>query len=136
MFELKASNISKISIQSIGYSPQELTVIKENEIIIGLEPSMENLQQMVVTGNREAALRTQTPIAISKLTPKQIDEAKATSIYEVINKTPGVMMVNLNNEQHSMSIRQPMTTNAYYLYMEDGVPIRPMGFLIIMHSWR
>ncbi|MBK6976165.1 MAG: TonB-dependent receptor [Cytophagaceae bacterium] len=127
VFELKASNISKISIQSIGYSPQELTVIKENEIIIGLEPSMENLQQMVVTGNREAALRTQTPIAISKLTPKQIDEAKATSIYEVINKTPGVMMVNLNNEQHSMSIRQPMTTNAYYLYMEDGVPIRPMG---------
>ena len=73
VFELKASNISKISIQSIGYSPQELTVIKENEIIIGLEPSMENLQQMVVTGNREAALRTQTPIAISKLTPKQID---------------------------------------------------------------
>jgi outer membrane receptor protein involved in Fe transport len=45
----------------------------------------------------------------------------------VVNKTPGVLMVNLGNEQHSMSIRQPMTTNAYYLYMEDGVPIRPMG---------
>jgi hypothetical protein len=44
-----------------------------------------------------------------------------------VNKTPGVLMVNLGNEQHSMSIRQPMTTNAYYLYMEDGVPIRPMG---------
>ncbi len=127
VFELKATNVSKISVQSIGYSSQEITISKENEIVIGLEPSLENLQQVVVTGNREAALRTQTPIAISKLTPKQIDEAKATSVYEVINKTPGVMMVNLNNEQHAMSIRQPMTTNAYYLYMEDGVPIRPMG---------
>ena len=36
-------------------------------------------------------------------------------------------MVNLGNEQHMMSIRQPMTTNAYYLYLEDGLPIRPMG---------
>jgi len=126
-FELLVRNISKISIQSIGYATQTIDVSDGKELIISLEPSLENLQQIVVTGNREAALRTLTPIAISKLTPKQIDESKATSIFEVINKTPGVMMVNLNNEQHSMSIRQPMTTNAYYLYMEDGVPIRPMG---------
>jgi outer membrane receptor protein involved in Fe transport len=26
-----------------------------------------------------------------------------------------------------MSIRQPMGTNAYFLYMEDGIPFRPMG---------
>ena len=126
-FELKASNLSKIVIQSIGFASQEVTVSNGKELIISLEPSLENLQQIVVTGNREAALRTETPIAISKITPKMIDEAKVSSIYEVINKTPGVLMVNLNNEQHSMSIRQPMTTNAYYLYMEDGVPIRPMG---------
>ena len=119
-FELLVRNISKISIQSIGYATQTIDVSDGKELIISLEPSLENLQQIVVTGNREAALRTLTPIAISKLTPKQIDESKATSIFEVINKTPGVMMVNLNNEQHSMSIRQPMTTNAYYLYMEDG----------------
>ena len=26
-----------------------------------------------------------------------------------------------------MSIRQPITTNAVYQYLEDGVPIRPVG---------
>ncbi|MGC3947858.1 MAG: hypothetical protein QM762_25680 [Chryseolinea sp.] len=36
-------------------------------------------------------------------------------------------MLNYNNEQHAMAIRQPMGTSAYYLYLEDGVPIRPMG---------
>jgi outer membrane receptor protein involved in Fe transport len=36
-------------------------------------------------------------------------------------------MVNLGNEQHTMAIRQPITYNALYLYMEDGVPIRPTG---------
>ena len=36
-------------------------------------------------------------------------------------------MVNLGNEQHEMSIRQPMTTKSLFLYMEDGIPIRPLG---------
>jgi iron complex outermembrane receptor protein len=36
-------------------------------------------------------------------------------------------MVDLGNEQHTMAIRQPITYNALYLYMEDGLPIRPTG---------
>ena len=87
----------------------------------------QELENVFITANRTATLRKETPVAISKLTAKTINEAKATAVYEIINKTPGVLMVNLGNEQHSMSIRQPMTTNAYYLYLEDGLPIRPMG---------
>lgn len=118
---------SPVKISSIGYNTQEVTP-KENESLrIALEPAVENLQSLVVTGNREASLRTESPIAISKLSPRMIEEAKATAMVELINKVPGVMMVNLGNEQHSMAIRQPFTTNAYFLYMEDGIPIRPMG---------
>ena len=36
-------------------------------------------------------------------------------------------MDDLGNEQHTMAIRQPITYNALYLYMEDGLPIRPTG---------
>ncbi|MES2574451.1 MAG: TonB-dependent receptor [Bacteroidota bacterium] len=85
------------------------------------------LENVFVTANRTATLRKETPVAISKLTAKTINETKATALYEIVNKTPGVLMVNLGNEQHMMAIRQPMTTNAYYLYLEDGLPIRPMG---------
>jgi iron complex outermembrane receptor protein len=116
-----------IKISSIGFSAREIVVSDSKRLTIGLESASENLQSVVVTGNREASLRTESPIAISKLTPKMIDEAKPTAMYEIVNKVPGVMMVNLGNEQHSMAIRQPFTTNAYFLYMEDGVPIRPMG---------
>ncbi|MFL9829268.1 TonB-dependent receptor [Flavobacterium sp. ST-87] len=89
--------------------------------------NVHELHDVFITANRTATLRKETPVAISKLTAKTIDESKATAAYEIINKTPGVLMVNLGNEQHMMSIRQPMTTNAYYLYLEDGLPIRPMG---------
>jgi outer membrane receptor protein involved in Fe transport len=125
-FTLKTSS-ADIVVSMIGYQSKILTVGENEVLVIALETAVEDLQTVVVTGNREASLRTETPIAISKLTPKQIDEAKPVSIYEVINKTPGVMMVNLGNEQHMMAIRQPMTTNGYYLYMEDGLAIRPMG---------
>ncbi|GAB3943791.1 TonB-dependent receptor [Spirosoma harenae] len=116
-----------MTASAVGYRKQAITLTAGQPIRIALEPAVEDLQTVVVTGNREAALRTETPIAIAKLSPKLINETKPTSIYEVINKTPGVLMVNLNNEQHMMAIRQPMTTNAYFLYLEDGVPIRPMG---------
>ena len=85
------------------------------------------LEDVVVTANKSGVLKKETPVAISKITAKTINETKATSLYEIVNKTPGVQMVNLGNEQHMMAIRQPMTTNAYYLYLEDGLPIRPLG---------
>lgn len=87
----------------------------------------ENLNEVFVTANRTATLRKDTPVAISKLTSKTINETKASALYEIANKIPGVLMVNLGNEQHMMAIRQPMTTNPYYLYLEDGLPTRPMG---------
>ncbi|ADB40514.1 TonB-dependent receptor [Spirosoma linguale DSM 74] len=121
------TNLTRVTVSAVGYRRQEVDLVPGQPVRIALEPAVEDLQTVVVTGNREAALRTETPIAIAKLSARLINETKPTSIYEVINKTPGVLMVNLNNEQHMMAIRQPMTTNAYFLYLEDGVPVRPMG---------
>jgi iron complex outermembrane recepter protein len=119
--------VSKITISSIGFQSQTFDYQDNKPLSVSLEPSVENLQQVVVTANREAGLRTQAPVAISKLSATLINDTKATNLYEVINKTPGVLMLNYNNEQHGMSIRQPMGTSAYFLYMEDGLPMRPLG---------
>ncbi len=110
------------------YGFEDLIVKNTNEFkVYSLKYSNLQLEPITVTGNRNESFRENSPIAISKLTPKQIDETKATSVYELINKTPGVNMVNLGTEQHMMSIRQPMNTNSYFLYLEDGIPIRPLG---------
>ena len=119
------SSKDSINISFIGY--QSIIVANNSKMNISLSPSNLELQSVVVTANRAAALRTESPIAISRLSPKLIDESKASMLYELINKTPGVIMPSYNNEQHAMAIRQPMGTSAYYLYMEDGIPIRPLG---------
>lgn len=126
-FELQTSaNTDSIVVSYIGYEKQTLS-ISGNSFAIALVPVVNNLQQIVVTANREASLRTESPIAISKVSPVMINDTKPVLITELINKIPGVVMLNYNNEQHAMSIRQPMGTSAYFLYLEDGLPVRPMG---------
>jgi outer membrane receptor protein involved in Fe transport len=125
-FELPIENqIDSIEISYIGYEKKIISA--KSDLLVALEPSINNLQQIVVTANREASLRAESPIAISKVSTMTINDTKPVLVAELINKVPGVVMVNYNNEQHAMSIRQPMGTSAYFLYLEDGLPVRPMG---------
>lgn len=85
------------------------------------------MDDVVVTATRGGSSALQAPAPLAKVDDKQIKTTKAHQIDEVANRAPGVMMVDLGNEQHSMSVRLPISTNAYYGYLEDGVPIRPVG---------
>ncbi|HEY4148838.1 MAG TPA: TonB-dependent receptor [Chitinophagaceae bacterium] len=89
--------------------------------------NINELQQVVVTASRTAQKRTEAPVAIAVISQQTIDDAKASRLDYLVNKVSGVFMVNLGNEQHEMSIRQPMSTRSLFLYLEDGIPIRTTG---------
>ena len=82
---------------------------------------------VVVSGSRSASKLSETPTSIGLVTRTQWDADKPKSVGDIINRIPGVFWNDLGNEQHSMSIRQPISTNAVYQYLEDGIPIRPLG---------
>ncbi|RFZ83335.1 TonB-dependent receptor [Mucilaginibacter terrenus] len=126
-FSVNGSGATTLRFTIVGYTSKFYTIANSNDINIALEPSTVNLQQVVVSASRERQARQDAPIAISKINSTQIHDTKATMLYQLLNKTPGVYMVDLGNEQHTMAIRQPITYNALYLYMEDGLPIRPTG---------
>ncbi|WP_303309832.1 TonB-dependent receptor [Hymenobacter sp. BT730] len=118
----------QLLISAVGYRSVTLTPTADNQVLrVALQPAVEDLQTVVVTASREAQLRTEAPVAISKISPTVLQDTKATLLTELINKVPGVVMLNYGNEQHAMGIRQPFGTNAYFLYLEDGLPLRPMG---------
>jgi iron complex outermembrane recepter protein len=125
-FEIPESQTSDIFETNYAGFATQIIPSASNQTIT-LEADIHSLQSIVVTANREASQRTTAPVAISKLSARVLDETKPTNMYEALNKVSGVYMVNLNNEQHSMAIRQPFTTNAYFQYLEDGLPVRPMG---------
>jgi iron complex outermembrane receptor protein len=89
--------------------------------------SADLLDEVVISASREGTAVRETPSAINKISTQTIDDKKATNALQLLNQAAGVYMSDLGNEQHSMSIRQPITTNAFYLYMEDGLPLRPVG---------
>ncbi|HKO82059.1 MAG TPA: TonB-dependent receptor plug domain-containing protein, partial [Chitinophagaceae bacterium] len=127
-FELKAKGdcCSSFAVSSIGYQP---AIIQASQLmnVIKLQQDNSIMSGVVITANREEVKRSLAPIAISSISSAVIQDAKAITIDQVLNKVSGVYMVNLGNEQHSMSIRQPMTTKSLFLYLEDGIPLRTTG---------
>jgi iron complex outermembrane receptor protein len=119
-------NITDIEISFAGYQTKK-TAITDAVSSVSLHRSDNTLQEIVITANKEVVKRTQAPVAIATLSAKTIQDAKATTADQLLNKISGVNMVNLGNEQHQMSIRQPMTTKSLFLYLEDGIPVRTTG---------
>ena len=117
---------NEIQVSFIGY---ETITLKRKDVhsFVALKKSNSLMQEVVVTANRIVQQRKEAPIAISTISKEVIEETKAQRIDQLLNKVSGVHMVSLGNEQHEMSIRQPMTTKSLFLYMEDGIPIRTTG---------
>lgn len=86
------------------------------------------LGEMTVTGTREGEALAETSASVGIIGAKEIDELKASHPSEVMGKVPGVYVNVTGGEGHMTAIRQPITTNPVYLYLEDGIPTRSTGF--------
>ncbi|NOX09396.1 MAG: TonB-dependent receptor [Gammaproteobacteria bacterium] len=87
-----------------------------------------NLGDITVTGTREEALKAEIPASIGSVTERQIEELRPSHPSEIMNQIPGVHVNVTGGEGHMTAIRQPITTKALYLYLEDGIPTRSTGF--------
>ncbi len=119
-------NYEKVVISYIGYEEKEVLITNLNGII-ELTVKEELLETVVVSASRTRQKREDVPVAISTVTSGKMAEMKPNTADEVLNQISGVLMVPLGGEQHMMAIRQPISTKSVFLYLEDGVAIRPTG---------
>ena len=115
-----------IIISFMGYTTKRIKV-DVNTRMIYLETNESNLDEVIISASRTQQRREDIPVAISTISAKTLDEIKPTTLDQVLNQSAGVLMIDLGNEQHMMAIRQPISTKSLFLYLEDGVPIRPTG---------
>lgn len=127
VFSVEGANLD--TALKVSYFGFETLTFKANKIpaVIYLNPVLESLNQIVISASRTKEKKHDVPVAISVITKRKIEEMQPNDISEVLNQKPGVLMVDLGNEQHMMAIRQPITTKSVFLYLEDGLPIRPTG---------
>jgi iron complex outermembrane recepter protein len=111
-----------ITASNIIFSQKTDTLLKEFD-----STKATLLNPIIISANRTASLRSEAPISIYQLGNQAIKETNATQLTELLNKVPGMVMASFNHEQHTIAIRQPIGLNPYFLFMEDGIPIRPMG---------
>jgi len=81
-----------------------------------------------VTATREEKPLDEVPASIGVINQDNIKETKPAHPSEITNQIPGVYINVTGGEGHMTSIRQPTTTKAVYLYLEDGIPTRSTGF--------
>lgn len=113
---MKAGKLFALSVLALAVS-QAVYAAEEDQ----------TMPEVVVSGSRTATKLSETPMAIGVVNSKALKRDKPKTMGEVINRIAGVSWNDLGNEQHSMGIRQPNSTNAVYQYLEDGIPIRPLG---------
>jgi outer membrane receptor protein involved in Fe transport len=94
----------------------------------GAEEPPTVLDETVVSGSREATPLAETAASVGTIKGETLHADKPTHPADVLGQVPGVYISVTNGEGHQTGIRQPVTTNPVYLYLEDGVPVRSTGF--------
>ncbi|MEL4308560.1 TonB-dependent receptor [Joostella sp. CR20] len=120
-------NSPEVIIKYMGYETQIVTFTNTSNVII-LQEDTQALEEIIVSASREAQKRSEIPGAISVISANTIEETKPFGIEQLVNQAPGVYMSTSkasSNEQHMMAVRSPISTKSLFLYLEDGLPIRP-----------
>jgi len=126
-FKITLVNNTVVIVKYMGFVTVEQALFKTKNTIKLIEND-ELLEEVVVSASREKQKRKEVPASISVISSKDIDETKAFGIDQLVNNVPGVVMTlsrAAGNEQHLMSVRSPISTRSLFLYVEDGLPIRP-----------
>lgn len=85
------------------------------------------LEEVTVTGTREAVKKSDTSISVGVLNKKDVEFMKPTHPSEIVGLVPGAAISVTNGEGHQTAIRQGFSTSPVYLFLEDGIPIRATG---------
>jgi len=86
------------------------------------------LGEVTVTATREGQLVSETPASVDVIKEQTLREVRPSHPSEIMGQVPGVWVNVTGGEGHQTAIRQPLTTNPVYLYLEDGIPTRSTGF--------
>lgn len=90
-------------------------------------PAVRTLDEVVVSASKEGTPLRDTPATVHTIDAETLEQERPVFFGDVVNRIPGVTVNNLGAEQHMASFRQPISTQGVYLYLEDGIPLRPAG---------
>ncbi len=128
VFKITLENSTNVTVSFLGYSTKKVSLTSTFNVIRLATDNVTLEEVLVTSASREIQKRSEVAGSIATLNAKAIQETKAFGIDQLVNQVPGVFMSTsraASNEQHFMAVRSPISTKALFLYLEDGLQIRP-----------
>ncbi|MFW6199309.1 MAG: TonB-dependent receptor, partial [Gemmatimonadota bacterium] len=121
-----------LTVERLGYGTESRTVQVEGgaaaNVEIELTERAVQVAEILVTATREAQLVSEIAASVGVVGREALAGVRPSHPSEVMNDVPGVWVNQTSGEGHMTAIRQPLSTDPVYLYLEDGVPTRSTGF--------
>jgi iron complex outermembrane recepter protein len=99
---------------------------------IALSAAPGPIEEIVVSAQASLSSRLGNLGSVSALSGEEIEAIGATHINEILGRVPGVWVARGSGQEHLTAIRSPVYAGlgacGQFLYLEDGIPIRPAGF--------
>ena len=94
--------------------------------------SADELEEIIVRADASVVTSTQTAGSGSSVDAETLERVRANHIHEALVRIPGVWISRGSGQEHLTAIRSGVLTGpgacGGFLFLEDGIPIRPAGF--------
>ncbi|KGJ89715.1 TonB-dependent receptor [Colwellia psychrerythraea] len=88
-----------------------------------------DVERMTITATRKEALDTDLAMSVHGVSKEELQMDNGQHVAESLNSISGVLIDQLSGGQgHKTSIRMPMNTSGYYLFLQDNVPLQSAAF--------
>ena len=114
----------------VGYETARITVTRSSAspLNVALTPGDIQLDDVVVSATRERQFKSEIAASVGSVSADDIRAANPSHPADIMGQIAGVWVNNTSGEGHMTAIRQPLSTDPLYLYLENGVPTRSTGF--------
>lgn len=106
----------------------EVRAGETTDVRLTMEDRAISIPQVVVIASRDAKDLSEVAASVGVIGGAQIRDTQPGHPSEIMGQVPGVYVNVTGGEGHMTAIRQPLSTDPLYLYLEDGVPTRSTGF--------
>jgi len=91
--------------------------------------SKADLERITVTANRKENVDTDLAMSVQSINKEELSLDNGQHVAESLNSISGVLIDQLSGGQgHKTSIRMPINTSGYYLYLQDNIPLQSPAF--------
>ncbi len=88
-----------------------------------------NVERITITANRKETQDTDLAMSVHSIGEEELTLDNGQHVAESLNSISGVLIDQLSGGQgHKASIRMPMNTSGYYLYLQDNIPLQSPAF--------